>query len=137
MMQRSADNFIPSPPVASMAKSILVVDNNPNIYAHYDALLHLAGLELLAPAQNCKEANLILHSQTPHAAILDMDYERENIWSLADRLQSQGIYFMLTSTATLAPEDIPPAHLGSICLTKPLTRQQLLMGLCLASDGLD
>ena len=115
--------------------SILIVDADPTMQGHYDAILHRAGLHLLGPAHHSSSALHLLAAHHPDAAILDVQPDHPEIWELADALAARGICFVLTSDAPLNADDIPPAHQDAVRLTKPFTREQLLMGLRLVCEA--
>lgn len=117
--------------------SILILDADRNMHDHYDAILHHLGFSLLGPVQQCAAARKLLRTHRPQAAILNMECDKAEIWSLADHLQARGIYFLLTSAHPRSTADIPHRHRDALYLTKPLTREQLSMGLRLICDTLD
>lgn len=115
--------------------SVLIVDAHPNMHAHYDVIFYQAGFKLIGPARCSKAAYEILRTQTPDAAILDISDSDDGIWALADTLRAQGIGFVLTSDTPLDPEKTPAAYRQTVCLTKPMTREQILMGLRLLCEA--
>ena len=125
------------PTAAADRAAILIVDGDCSMHAHYDAMLHRAGLALLGPVQKCEQARTLLGMRQPQAAILDVNVGAEDIWDLADMLQARGIYFLLTSASPLSAEHIPSKYKSCVHLTKPMTREQVLMALRLVCDRLD
>ena len=120
---------------SAAAPLILVLDGDPRMHAHYAAMLHQSNMVLLDPALDCSSAQEILQNCHPQAAILDITEACSQIWALADRLTDSGINFLLTSATPHDRATLPAAHSAAICLTKPLTREQLLMGLHLLCDA--
>ncbi len=100
-------------------RSILIVEDEPLIAMMLEDFLDSLGHRIAGSAETVGEALQYVETGGFDVAILDVHLKGEAVWPVADRLNEQGIPFILATGGHIEP---PPAeHADAPVLTKPYT----------------
>jgi DNA-binding response OmpR family regulator len=107
--------------------SILVVEDAWHVAKAMKGVLEQLGMHVLGPAATTLEARRLLATQTPLAAVVDVNLRGEMAWDLIDDLREQDIDVIVMSGYALldASRGRPLTH-----LQKPFAATELTAALC-------
>jgi DNA-binding NtrC family response regulator len=80
-----------------MPKSVLIVEDDFIIAWDLQQVMEALGWVVVGPAPTVKASLLLLETETPSVAMLDMNLGRELVTPVADELKRSGIPFFLAS----------------------------------------
>ena len=107
----------------STSRSILIVEDEPLIAMMLEDFLESLGHKVVAICENVGEALAKADEGGFDFAILDVNLKGENVWPVAERLQSSEIPFVV---ATGGHVDPPPAAFRDVpVLEKPYTVERV------------
>jgi CheY-like chemotaxis protein len=89
-----------------------------------ESTLRQHGCEVVGPAASLEEAQRIIESGLPDAAVLDVNLGREKVFAVADALADRGIPFVFITG--YEPEILPPRHSHRPTAVKPCRGRALL-----------
>ena len=107
--------------------SVLVVEDAWHVAKAMKGVLEQLGMHVLGPAATTLEARRLLATQTPLAAVVDVNLRGEMAWDLIDDLREQDIDVIVMSGYALldASRGRPLTH-----LQKPFDAAELMTALC-------
>ena len=106
------------------ATRILVVEDEFLIALDIAGVLEQAGLTVIGPAGNVRDALEAIARETVHGALLDAHLAGENAGRIADALITRGIPFAFVSG--YGREHLPAQHRNAPLVKKPFTGRDLL-----------
>lgn len=108
-------------------KRILVVEDEYLLADDMRNALEKAGAEVLGPVPDVERAFALIGSETPDAALLDINLAGESVYSVADALLERQIPFIF---ATVFDESaIPERFASALRLEKPVKSRDVLAAL--------
>jgi CheY-like chemotaxis protein len=114
---------------------VLVVEDSWHVANALKSLLEELGVEVAGPAASLQDANRLLQTRDPEAAIVDINLKGEMAYGLIDTLHSRGVPVVVISGYA-----IPQIAQGKVAaiLQKPFSAKSLLAILrqAAAKDGL-
>lgn len=108
-------------------RRILIVEDEVIVAFHMECEIQDAGGIVSGPAYSVAEAHVLLDGVD--AAILDININGEQIWSVADALAARHIPFVVASANCQYATVIPPDYLDVPCFDKPVSMSQLIAAL--------
>lgn len=103
---------------------VLIVEDEVLVAMDMEERVQSLGYAVLGPAPSVAAAGSLLDSETPRAALLDVELRGERVSPIAERLRRLGIPFALvTGYARLLLDD--PALVGAPRLSKPVAEAEL------------
>lgn len=105
-------------------RRILVVEDEVIVAFNMECEIEDAGGEVVGPAYSVAEARLLL--QNLDAAVLDININGEQIWSIAESLSAARVPFVFASANCQDPNAVPGAYAGIPCFDKPVSMTRLL-----------
>ncbi len=109
-----------------MGVPILVVEDAWHVAEAMKRVLEQLGMNVLGPTATSKEARLLLMSQRPVAALVDVNLKGEMAWDLIDELCEQGIQVVVIS-GYVQPDDAIGRPI--VYLQKPFAEAELMAAL--------
>ena len=103
---------------------ILVVEDEALVAMLIEDTLSDAGYRVLGPAATVADALALLAAERPDGAVLDLNLGGETSLPVADRLDAEGIPFLICSG--YGASGVPPRHGGRTVLPKPYDPGELL-----------
>jgi DNA-binding response OmpR family regulator len=103
---------------------VLVIEDEPFIAQDIATIIACAGWEVAGPASSIDKALKLLEERGCDAAILDANLGGESAAPVADRLEAQGIPFMVLSG--YASEQLSPSLSRAPFLAKPYKSAELI-----------
>lgn len=112
-------------------RRILVVEDEALVAMLVEDALLDAGATVLGPVASVQEALVLLETETPDVAVLDLNLAGEVSTPVADVLAARGIPFVVATG--YGADGLPPGHANAPVLAKPydpddLTRALGLLG---------
>lgn len=103
-----------------MPRSILIVEDEPLIAMMLEDFLESLGHEIVGTCETVEDTMAMIDKGGFDVAIVDVHLKNgEHIWPVADRLDDEGIPFILATGGHIEP---PPArHAAAPVLSKPYT----------------
>jgi CheY-like chemotaxis protein len=99
---------------------ILVVEDDFIVAFDMQSMLEEQGAEVLGPASSLQEARAVLASETPSAAVLDVNLNGEYVFPLAEDLRLRGIPFLFATAYADDDRLFPPTTKNVPRLAKPV-----------------
>ena len=109
-----------------MSALILILDDDPLIAMDCAIVVEEHGYSVLGPAHSVKEAMDLLIGSRPDAAIIDVNLGTETSLPVAERLDQDGVPFMVVSG--YAERSMPSGLQGRARLSKPYRAQDIAAG---------
>lgn len=107
--------------------SVLVVEDEALIAMDLEMLLQDAGYRVLGPANSIESALKILGTETPDAALLDINLGRSDVFAVANALSEKKTRVIFLSGHSA--QKLPAAHRDLPLVTKPYLPHALLQTL--------
>ena len=104
---------------------VLIVDDEALIAFDFEMTVQDAGYEVMGPATSLDEAFSMIESETPRAAILDIDVNQNPVWPLARQLLGEGTHIVFVS-ANLHHAELSDEFRNEARLDKPVASKDLL-----------
>lgn len=76
---------------------ILVVEDDFIVAFDMQSMLEEQGAQVLGPASSLREAQALLTTETPQAAVLDVNLNGEYVFPLVESLRSKGVPFLFAT----------------------------------------
>ena len=108
-------------------RRVLVVEDEALVAMLVEDALLDAGAEVIGPVATVAEALTLLKSQTPEAAVLDLNLAGETSTPVADELKRRGVPFVIATG--YGADGVPPSHAGVPVLAKPYDPAELTSAL--------
>ena len=105
-------------------RCVLIVEDEVIVAFNMECEVQDAGGEVAGPAYSVAEAKLLLDGID--AAILDININGEQIWSVAEALRARGTPFIFASANCQDPNAIPAPYVGTPCFDKPVSMTRLI-----------
>lgn len=84
-------------PTHVLGRSVLLVEDEPLVAWDVERMLTTAGVRVLGPVSSVASALELLATETPDAAILDLNLRGELVTPVARRLRQLGVPFVLAT----------------------------------------
>jgi CheY-like chemotaxis protein len=107
-------------PTHLLGRTVLVVEDELMVALDIEQTLKAAGVRVLGPAASVSSALLLLNTQRPDAAILDLNLRGELVTPVARRLRDMGVPFVLSTAYNHLRADDEQAFSGVANIGKPL-----------------
>ena len=104
-------------------KRILVVEDEPMIGFYLEDLLEALGWQSIGVATRVNQALRLLETETPDAAILDVNLHGERSYPVADLLAARQIPYLFATG--YGDTEHPEQHRGVPTITKPYTLHEV------------
>ena len=104
-------------------RRILIVEDSPVVGPFTADMLEELGCEVLGPAPNMATARELIERERFDAAVMDVHIRGETVFPLCERLQAEGVPFLLTSG--YADWQIPDRWTDRPRLQKPYRLEQM------------
>lgn len=108
---------------ALAGKRILVVDDDSLLAFDLETFLEDEGCVVIGPAPSVDKALVLIATDPPDAAILDLDLGGQTSAPIADALAARNVGFLFISGHSQAM--LPPTHANRQLLPKPWTETEL------------
>ena len=105
-------------------RRILIVEDEVIVAFNMECEIQDAGGEVVGPAYSVAEARTLLAKID--AAVLDININGEQIWSIAETLASRGVPFVFASANCLDPNGMPGGYSKVPCFDKPVSMTRLI-----------
>jgi two-component system, response regulator PdtaR len=99
---------------------ILVVEDDFIVAFDMQTLLEEQGAHVLGPAASLREAQALLATEVPQAAVLDVNLNGEFVFPLAELLRAKGVPFLFATAYADDDRLFPPASKQAPRLAKPV-----------------
>lgn len=110
-------------------QTVLLVENEPLIALDLEGMLLSVGAESVHHVVSSGEAVLWLRDHSPQLAILDVFVKDGPSVSVADRLQQQGVPFLIYSGHTRHGSEYGAGFADAVWLPKPCTQADLVVAI--------
>jgi CheY-like chemotaxis protein len=98
-------------------RRILVVEDEALVAMLVEDALEDAGFGIIGPVRSVAQALEVLETESPDAAVLDLNLAGENSVAVADALVARGIPFVVATGYGAA--GLPASHRNALVLPKP------------------
>lgn len=124
-MSMNFDTLASSETAVSFRPSILIVEDDALVAMEMEARVSALGYTVIGPAPTVASARRLLDTETPDAALLDVNVRGERVTPIAERLREDGVpYALVTGYARLHFSD--PALETAPKLGKPVNERDLM-----------
>lgn len=107
-----------------MGKRVLVVEDEALIAMELGERLSELGYQVVGPALTFEDADQLIASETPDAALLDANLAGRSSVELGAKLHAKGVPFAFC-TGYDKVKDLPPQLAKTLTLTKPISDDDL------------
>ena len=108
-------------------RRVLIVEDEVIVAFNMECEVEDAGGTVLGPAYSVAEARLLLDSVD--VAVLAININGEQIWSIAEALRMRRVPFVFASANCQDPNAIPAAYSLTPCFDKPVSMTRLIAAL--------